>query len=104
MVFEDEFADLFDLVGFGFAAFGLDVDDFFHAVQVVDEVAALSLAGSKPGAFEDMAQVGEGEIRIGASFEYFGGDFLGAAHGWASQLRAACATGAARSSARVSKL
>ena len=79
MVFEDEFADLLHLVGFGLSAFGLNIDDFFDAVLVKNRMTAFPRASGETGAFQDEAEVGKVEVRVGTTFEDFGDSFFDAA-------------------------
>lgn len=80
MVFENEFPHLLHLGGFGLAALGLQVEDFFDAGFEEKGVAAFARAAGETGTLEDKAKIVEGKVRIGTACENPGGDLLSAGH------------------------
>jgi len=80
LVFDDDVADLFDLISFRLRAARLQVDDLVHAFLEVDLVATFALAKGEACAGENETQVAEIEVRVGATFEQCGQGFLDLAH------------------------
>jgi hypothetical protein len=69
LVFENEFADLFDLISFRLRAARLQVDDLINALSEVDVMAAFAVAKGKACASQDETPIVEIEVRVRATFE-----------------------------------
>jgi hypothetical protein len=82
LVFYDEFPHLLHLVGFGLAALGLKVENFFDADFEEKGVTAFSRAAGETGTLKDKAKIVEGNVRIGTACKNPGDDLFGATH-WA---------------------
>jgi hypothetical protein len=80
LVFEDQVADLFHLVGFGFAAQWLDINDFRHCFHVKDRVTAFAGTACESGTFQDVTKIGKIDVGVGTAGEDVTEDFMGFAH------------------------
>ena len=81
LILEEQIADLLYLIGFRLISNGLQVDNLLHAFLVEEGVAAFSRFASEACAFEEVANVGEGDVSVGSSREDVGERFAGFAHG-----------------------
>jgi hypothetical protein len=79
LVFQDDVADLFDLVGFGFALFGLEVEDFLDVSLAEDVVTATYAFGESEGV-EQLAELVEGDVGVRVAQKDFEEEFLLLAH------------------------
>jgi hypothetical protein len=79
LVFQDDVADLLDLVGFGFALFGLEVEDFLDVGLAEDVVTAAYAFGEAQGV-KQLAELVEGDVIVGVAEEDFDEEFLLLAH------------------------
>ena len=63
-VFEDEISHLFDLIRFRLISEGLQVDYLFDVWLVEDGVAAFARFSGEARVFQEVAEVGEGDVRV----------------------------------------
>ena len=80
LVFENHIPHLFHLVGFGFASKRLQVENLLYTCFVENGVTATALPAGESGAFEEVAEVGEWDVRVGSTREDVGERFAGFAH------------------------
>ena len=90
MVIEKQVPNLLYLIRFGLIPQGLQVDNLVHALLVEDGVAAFAGFSGEGCPLQEVAEVGEGDVRVGASGEDFGEDFPGFAHQFWVQILRAC--------------
>ena len=81
LILEKQISDLLDLIGFRLISNRLQVDNLLHSILVEEGMAAFAGFGGEARAFEEVANVGEGDVRIGSSRENVGECFAGFAHG-----------------------
>ena len=80
LILEKQVPNLLYLIRFRLISQWLQVDNLVHAVLVEDVVAAFSGFAGEACALQEVAEVGEGDVRVGASGEDFREDFPGFAH------------------------
>ena len=72
LILEEQISDLLDLIGFRHISNGLLVDNFLHSVLVEEGMASFAGFAGEARAFEEVANVGEGDVRVGSSRENVG--------------------------------
>jgi len=60
---------------------GCKIDNLLHSVLVEEGMAAFAGFAGEARAFEEVANIGEGDVRVGSSRENGGECFAGFAHG-----------------------
>jgi len=81
LVFEKHVPYLFHLIRLRLNSDRLQVENLFHACFVEDGVTALSLFLGESGVLKEVAEIGEGDVRVGSSRKNVGKCFAGFAHG-----------------------
>jgi hypothetical protein len=81
LVFEKHIPYLFHLIRLRLIPDRLQVENLFHARFVEDGVTAFSLFLGESSVFKEVAEIGEGDVRVGPSRENVGKCFAGFAHG-----------------------
>jgi len=80
LVIEKQVPNLLYLIRFRLISQGLQVDNLVHAILVEEGMAAFARFAGEACALQEVAEIGEGDVRVGASGEDFGEDFPGFAH------------------------
>ena len=80
LVVENHIPHLFHLIGFGFASKRLQVENLLHARFVENGVTTTALPADESGAFEEVAEVSEWDVRVRSTREDIGERFAGFAH------------------------